>query len=113
MANMIYTARPYMPAQILGDLVGRFVMVSYDLVVELRDAYVAERKAQKLARGFLGLGIQPPAADWGLMLSQGRKFIRLAPHLTIFPGVAIIIIVLAFNLLGDGLRDVMDVKDRG
>ena len=50
MANVIYTARPYMPAQILGDLVGRFVMVSYDLVVELRDAYVAERKAQKLAQ---------------------------------------------------------------
>jgi peptide/nickel transport system permease protein len=62
---------------------------------------------------FLGLGIQPPAADWGLMLSQGRKFIRLAPHLTIFPGIAIIIIVFAFNLLGDGLRDVMDVKDKG
>ena len=50
MANVIFTARPYMPGQVIGDLLGRFVMASFDLVVELRDAYVAERKAQKLAR---------------------------------------------------------------
>jgi len=50
MANVIFTARPYMPGQVIGDLLGRIVMTSYDLVVELRDAYVAERKAQKLAR---------------------------------------------------------------
>jgi len=50
MANVIFTARPYMPGQVLGELLGRFVMATYDLVVELRDAYVAERKAQKLAR---------------------------------------------------------------
>jgi hypothetical protein len=50
MANMIYPARPYMPGQVLGDLLGRFVMATYDLVVELRDAYAAERKAQKLAQ---------------------------------------------------------------
>ena len=62
---------------------------------------------------FLGIGLQPPAADWGMMLSQGRKYIRLAPHITIFPGLAIIIVILGFNLLGDGLRDALDVKDRG
>jgi hypothetical protein len=50
MANVIFTARPYMPGQVIGDLLGRIVMASYDLVVELRDAYVAERKAQRLAR---------------------------------------------------------------
>jgi len=50
MANVIFTARPYMPGQVIGDLLGRIVMTSYDLVVELRDAYVAERKAQRLAR---------------------------------------------------------------
>lgn len=50
MANVIFTARPYMPGQVIGDLLGRFVMATYDLVVELRDAYVAERKAQKLAQ---------------------------------------------------------------
>jgi len=61
---------------------------------------------------FLGLGLQPPAAEWGVMLSQGRKYIRIAPFLSIFPGVAIIILVLGFNLLGDGLRDAMDPKDK-
>lgn len=50
MANVIFTARPYMPGQVIGDLLGRIVMAGYDLVVELRDAYVAERKAQKLAQ---------------------------------------------------------------
>jgi peptide/nickel transport system permease protein len=61
---------------------------------------------------FLGLGLQPPAAEWGVMLSQGRKYIRIAPFLSIFPGVAIIILVLGFNLLGDGLRDALDPKDK-
>lgn len=50
MANVIFTARPYMPGQVVGDLLGRIVMAGYDLVVELRDAYVAERRAQKLAQ---------------------------------------------------------------
>jgi hypothetical protein len=50
MANVIFTARPYMPGQVLGDLLGRMVMASYDLIVELHDAYVAERKAQKLVQ---------------------------------------------------------------
>ncbi len=53
---------------------------------------------------FLGLGAQPPTAEWGVMLSEGRTYLRDAPWLTIFPGVAIIISVLAANLLGDGLR---------
>ena len=50
MANVIYTAQPYMPARMLGEFLGRAVMATYDLAVELRDAYVAERKAQELAR---------------------------------------------------------------
>jgi len=50
MANVIFTARPYMPGQIIGDLLGRFVMATYDLAIELHDAYVTERKAQKLAQ---------------------------------------------------------------
>jgi len=55
--------------------------------------------------GFLGLGAQPPTPEWGTMLSKGRVFIRVAPHLTLFPGLAIFLLVLGFNLLGDGLRD--------
>lgn len=61
---------------------------------------------------FLGLGTQPPDPAWGLMLSQGRKFMELSPGLAIFPGVAIMITVLAFNLLGDGLRDALDPRLR-
>ncbi len=59
---------------------------------------------------FLGLGTQPPDAAWGLMLSQGRKFVEVAPWLAIFPGLAIMITVLAFNFLGDGLRDALDPR---
>lgn len=61
---------------------------------------------------FLGLGIQPPTAEWGSMLSAGRQFLRNAPYLTFFPGVAISIVVLALNIFGDGLRDSLDPKLR-
>lgn len=64
------------------------------------------------ALGFLGLGVQPPAAEWGDMLGRARGFIFTAPYTLIFPGIAITITVLAFNLLGDGLRDALDPKSR-
>lgn len=60
--------------------------------------------------GFLGLGVQPPMAEWGAMLSRGRTFITSAPQVIAFPGVAIALTVLAFNLLGDGLRDALDPR---
>jgi peptide/nickel transport system permease protein len=59
---------------------------------------------------FLGLGIQPPESSWGWTLAFGMKFIRDAPHLSIYPGVAIMLTVLGFNLLGDGIRDLTDSK---
>ncbi len=59
---------------------------------------------------FLGLGIQPPESSWGWTLAFGMKFIRDAPHLSIYPGLAIMITVLGFNLLGDGVRDLTDSK---
>ena len=64
------------------------------------------------ALSFLGLGISPPTPEWGLMVSQGREIMRSAPHVMLFPGLAIFITVLAVNLLGDVLRDVMDPKTR-
>jgi peptide/nickel transport system permease protein len=64
------------------------------------------------ALGFLGLGVQPPTPSWGTMLDAGRGHIFDAPHLTIFPGLAIAILVLGFNFLGDGLRDRIDPKLR-
>ncbi len=59
---------------------------------------------------FLGLGIPAPAPEWGTMLSAGRKFIRDYSYMTLFPGLAIMVTVLALNMLGDGLRDAMDPK---
>jgi peptide/nickel transport system permease protein len=59
---------------------------------------------------FLGLGVQPPTPSWGTMLSGGRAHILDAPHLTVFPGLAIALLVLGFNFLGDGLRDRLDPK---
>ena len=64
------------------------------------------------ALGFLGLGVQPPYAEWGDMLGRARGFIFSAPYTLIFPGIAITLTVLAFNLLGDGLRDALDPKSR-
>lgn len=60
--------------------------------------------------GFLGLGVQPPEAEWGAMLGSGRSAIFSAPHIITFPGIAITITVLSFNLLGDGLRDALDPR---
>jgi peptide/nickel transport system permease protein len=62
------------------------------------------------ALSFLGLGVQPPTPSWGTMLNGGRLHLLDAPHLTIFPGAAIAVLVLGFNFLGDGLRDVLDPK---
>jgi peptide/nickel transport system permease protein len=62
------------------------------------------------ALSFLGLGVQPPTPSWGTMLDAGRSHLFDAPHLTIFPGLAIAVLVLGFNFLGDGLRDRVDPK---
>src|SRR5580704_11784794 len=62
------------------------------------------------ALSFLGLGVQPPTPSWGTMLNGGRAHLLDAPHLTIFPGLAIAVLVLGFNVVGDGLRDLADPK---
>lgn len=64
------------------------------------------------ALSFLGLGVQPPTPEWGIMLSEGRQFLRTAWWVTTFPGLAIMLTVMAINLLGDGLRDVLDPRLR-
>lgn len=61
---------------------------------------------------FLGLGVQPPAADWGSMVADGRTVLRRAPHVTIFPGLLIMAVALAFNFVGDGLRAALDPQQR-
>jgi peptide/nickel transport system permease protein len=62
---------------------------------------------------YLGLGIQPPNPSWGTMLNEGRTFLQNAPWISIFPGMAIMLAVLAFNLVADGLRDLLDPRMRG
>lgn len=59
---------------------------------------------------FLGFGVQPPTPSWGAMLNEGRQFLLIAPHLTTFPGLAIMLVVLGFNFFGDGLRDMLDPR---
>jgi peptide/nickel transport system permease protein len=61
---------------------------------------------------FLGLGTQPPTPSWGGMISRGRQYMTIAPWLVVFPGLAIMVAVLGFNLLGDGLREALDPKLR-
>jgi peptide/nickel transport system permease protein len=59
---------------------------------------------------FLGLGAQPPAPEWGVMLRDGRDFLREAPHITLWPGIAIMFLVLAYNLVGDAAQDQLNPR---
>ncbi|MGB4440256.1 MAG: ABC transporter permease subunit [Sedimentibacter sp.] len=60
--------------------------------------------------GFLGLGAQPPAPDWGVILAEGIKFLEPAPWISIAPGLSLIFVVLGFNILGEGLKEILDPK---
>jgi peptide/nickel transport system permease protein len=62
---------------------------------------------------FLGLGIQPPTPEWGSMLAQGRRYMRVAPHLIALPGLALAVLILGVNLLGDALRQAYDPRFQG
>ncbi|MHB9143831.1 MAG: ABC transporter permease [Symbiobacteriia bacterium] len=70
----------------------------------------SEAILEAAALGFLGLGVQPPYAEWGAMLAGVQEYIRVAPHVTAFPGLMITLTVLALNLFGDGLRDALDPR---
>jgi peptide/nickel transport system permease protein len=81
-------------------------------VIVYSTLYMANAILIEAALSFLGLGVQPPTPSWGLMVSSGRDFLLSAPHIATLPGIAIMITVLGFNLLGDGLRDSLDPKLR-
>jgi ABC-type dipeptide/oligopeptide/nickel transport system permease subunit len=89
---------------ILPNVAGIVVVIA---LLGLAQALLAES-----ALSFLGLGPPPPAASWGRMLFEGRAYYRTSPHLVIAPGLAILVAVVAFNLLGEGLRDLLDPKER-
>jgi len=79
-------------------------------VIVLATLNVAGAILIETSLSFLGFGVQPPTASWGTILNTGRQYMRNAPHIALFPGLAITVTVLAFNLLGDGLRDALDPK---
>ncbi len=82
-------------------------------VVVYSTLFMASAILVEAALSFLGLGVQPPTPSWGLMVSSGRDFLLVAPHIATIPGLAIMLAVLGFNLLGDGLRDALDPRLRG
>jgi peptide/nickel transport system permease protein len=82
-------------------------------VIVYSTLFMANAILVEAALSFLGLGAQPPTPSWGLMVSSGRDFLLVAPHIATVPGLAIMVAVLGFNLLGDGLRDALDPRLRG
>lgn len=96
-----------------GRIIGRHVLPNTMAVIIVQSTLqVASAILTAAALGFLGLGAQPPTAEWGAMLSGARMYLRLAPHAVTFPGLAIMITVLGFNLLGDAIRDALDPRMR-
>jgi len=87
---------------ILPNLVGEIIVLA-----SLRTGQAIRVEA---SLSFIGLGVSPPTATWGNMIRDGMKHITYAPWLSVFPGLAILVAILAFNLLGDGLRDILDPK---
>jgi peptide/nickel transport system permease protein len=82
-------------------------------VIVYATLFMANAILVEAALSFLGLGAQPPTPSWGLMISTGRDVLLVAPHVATVPGLAILVAVLGFNLMGDGLRDALDPKSRG
>jgi peptide/nickel transport system permease protein len=81
-------------------------------IIVMTTVYLSAAILSEAALSFLGLGTQPPEPSWGGMLNAARRFMELAPWLAIFPGGAIMLVVLGFNFLGDGLRDILDPRIR-
>jgi peptide/nickel transport system permease protein len=94
-----------------GRIVGRHILPNLASVLVVQ-ASIALSWAilTEASLSFLGLSAQPPIPSWGAMLNEGRQNLELAPHLAVFPGLAIMLAVLGFNLLGDGLRDALDPR---
>src|SRR5438067_750418 len=90
-------ARHILPNALSPVIVQTAVCLSYAILIES-------------ALSYLGVGVQPPAPSWGAILNEGKEFLALAPWVSLFPGGAIVLPVLAFNIIGDGLRDALDPR---
>lgn len=102
-------------ARAMGTSDGRIIMRhilpnALAPIIVLATLGMATAIIAEAALSFLGLGVQPPTPSWGTMLNEGRAFLRTAPHISTFPGLAIMLTVLGFNFLGDGLRDALDPR---
>lgn len=86
-----------------------FPLVAAPLIIEATFA-VAGTVIAEASLSFLGLGVQPPQASWGSMIRDGTRYMLVAPHMVLAPGIAIFLVVLSINLLGDRLRDMLDVR---
>lgn len=93
-------------------IVGQVLILAVPPVVVRLSLDMASYILAAAGLGFLGLGVQPPAAEWGAMISSGRSYMFDYWWVATFPGIAILIVCMAFNLLGDGLRDILDPKRR-
>jgi peptide/nickel transport system permease protein len=117
-ATMAERAKDYVEAARVLGASGPRVMVSHllpnvlsPIIVQLTVA-ISQAIIIESSLSYLGLGTQPPTPSWGTMINEGRTFLDTAPWISVFPGLAIMGAVLAFNLLGDGLRDVLDPRSR-
>lgn len=94
----------------MGNLIGHVLPNALTPLIVAATLGIASAILDAAALSFLGLGAAPPTPEWGLMLGEERNSLFNAPHLVFFPGIFIMITVLAFNLLGDGLRDALDPR---
>jgi len=96
-----------------GRIITRHILANaWAPIIVLATLSIGEAIIYAAGLSFIGLGTQPPASDWGVMLASGREHLRDGPWLGIFPGLAILVTVLAFNLFGDGMRDALDPRTR-
>ena len=109
--------RDYVAAAIVTGSKTPYMLVRYMLpnalptIVITASTDIGSMMLELAGLSFLGFGAQPPTPEWGLMLSEGRAYMQSAPWLMVFPGLAIFVTVVVFNMLGDSLRDVLDPKN--
>jgi peptide/nickel transport system permease protein len=95
--RLVILVRHILPNVVSPVVVQTAVCLSYAILIES-------------ALSYLGVGVQPPLPSWGTILNEGKEFLALAPWVSLFPGAAIVLVVLAFNIVGDGLRDALDPR---
>ena len=93
-------------------LINVAVDLAYNTVLVQSSLRVGQVIVAESVLSFLGIGLQPPTPSWGSMINEGLEYLQTAPHLTLFPGAGLVLIVLAFNFLGEGLREALDPRLR-